>query len=58
VQINKVTAKFDALSLAVRNQLMKIEGTAAYLQEYVEKIDNLERTLAYLHRVKAIEDVR
>jgi hypothetical protein len=58
VQINKLTNKFDSLSLAVRNQLMKGEGTAAKLQEYADKIHNLERTLAYLQCVKAIEDTR
>jgi hypothetical protein len=56
VEINKLTDKFDSLSLAVRNQLTKGEGTAAKLQEYADKIDNLERTLAYLQCVKAIED--
>jgi hypothetical protein len=56
VEINKLTDKFDSLSLAVGNQLTKGEGTAAELQEYADKIHNLERTLAYLQRVKAIED--
>lgn len=58
VEINKLTDKFDSLSLAVRNQLTKGEGTAVKLQEYADKIHNLERTLAYLQRVKAIEDTR
>jgi hypothetical protein len=37
---------------------MKGEGTAAKLREYADKIDNLERTLAYLQCVKSIEDTR
>jgi hypothetical protein len=37
---------------------MKGEETAAKLREYADKIDNLERTLAYLQCVKAIEDTR
>jgi hypothetical protein len=58
VQINSLTAKFDAISVAVRNQLLKNEGIATQLQEYFDKIDNLEKTSAYLQFVKGIEDLR
>lgn len=57
-QINSLSTQFDAVSVAVRNQLQKDEGIATQLQEYFDKIDNLEKTLAYLHRVKTIEDIR
>jgi FMN-dependent NADH-azoreductase len=57
VEINNLTAKFDAISVAVRNQLLKDEGIPTQLQEYFDKIDHLEKTLAYLHCVKAIEDI-
>lgn len=57
-QINSLSTQFDAVSVAVRNQLQKDEGIATQLQEYFDKIDNLEKALAYLHRVKTIEDIR
>lgn len=58
LEINRLTDKFDALSSAVGNQLMNREGIAIQLQEYVDKIDLLERTLAYLKFIKTIEDIR
>jgi hypothetical protein len=58
VEINRLTDKFDALSSAVGNQLTNTEGIVIQLQEYVNKIDILERTLAYLQCIKAIEDIR
>ncbi|XP_069691163.1 RAD50-interacting protein 1 isoform X2 [Periplaneta americana] len=58
IEINKLTAKFDVLNVAVRSQLMKVEGTASQLQDHIDKIDNLKRILAYLRCVKAIEDIR
>ncbi|KAJ4443065.1 hypothetical protein ANN_04715 [Periplaneta americana] len=57
IEINKLTAKFDVLNVAVRSQLMKVEGTASQLQDHIDKIDNLKRILAYLRCVKAIEDI-
>jgi hypothetical protein len=58
LEINKLTDKFDALSSAVGNQLTNSEGIVVQLQEYVDKIDLLERTLAYLQCIRAIEDIR
>lgn len=58
LEINRVTDKFDALSSAVGNQLTNTEGTVIQLQEYVDKIDILQRTLAYLQCIKSIEDIR
>jgi hypothetical protein len=58
LEINRLIDKFDALSSAVGNQLMNSEGIAIQLQEYIDKIDLLERTLAYLQCIKTIEDIR
>lgn len=58
LEISRLIDKFDALSSAVGNQLMNSEGIAIQLQEYVNKIDLLERTLAYLQCIKTIEDIR
>jgi hypothetical protein len=57
-EINRLTDKFDSLSSAVGNQLMNSEGIAIRLQEYIDKIDLLERTLAYLQCIKTIQDIR
>ncbi|PNF38938.1 hypothetical protein B7P43_G07458 [Cryptotermes secundus] len=57
LEINRLIDKFDALSSAVGNQLTNSEGIAIQLQEYIDKIDLLERTLAYLQCIKTIEDI-
>jgi NifU-like protein involved in Fe-S cluster formation len=58
VRINSLTAKFDVLNVAVRHQLQKNEKMATQLQEHFDKIDSLEKTLAYLHCVSDTEDIR
>ncbi|XP_068082045.1 RAD50-interacting protein 1 isoform X2 [Anabrus simplex] len=55
--INSLTSRFDALSCNVRSQLEKVEGVNNKMQEYIEKIEYLERTEAYLRCVKTIEDL-
>ncbi|KAJ9577197.1 hypothetical protein L9F63_006254, partial [Diploptera punctata] len=57
IEINRLAKEFESLSSAVNIQLKKAEGTVTKLQEHIEKIDNLERTLAYLRCVIAIEEI-
>ncbi|KAK7791157.1 hypothetical protein R5R35_013325 [Gryllus longicercus] len=56
-EINKLSADFDSLSCTVTNQLEKVEAVNNKMKEYIEKIEYLERSVAYLQCVKIIEDL-
>lgn len=56
--IEDVSKDYETLEITTRSQLERVESTTDKLQEYVDKIQDLERLLAYLKCTRSIQDLR
>nr|CAD7596131.1 unnamed protein product [Timema genevievae] len=55
--IARVTSQFESLNKTVQDHFVKVDTVMSQMQEYMDKIEQLERSKSYLQCIKTFEDI-